>query len=75
MDSRKFTTLCGGIRVNCGVIWLLLPSAEAMWDALPYVGGNVQILTRRVVFSDLLNHSLIQSFHSFDPNAVWTAFV
>ena len=38
-------------------------------------GGTVQILTRRVVFSDLLNHSLIQSFHSFDPNAVWTAFV
>ena len=22
-----------------------------------------------------LNNSLIQSFHSFDPNAVWTAFV
>ena len=52
--------------MNSGVIWLLLPSAGAMWDALPYVGGNVQILTRRVVFSELLNHSLI----SFDPNAL-----
>ena len=31
---------------------------------------NFQILPRKVVYSNPLNHSLIQSFHSFDPNTV-----
>ena len=52
----------------------ILPSAEgSIYIASPE--GNIQILPGKVVSSNPLNNSLIQSFHSFDPNAVWTAFV
>ena len=71
-----YIPLCvGGSKEIAGQYILYCPLQRAIYLILPSPEGNIQILPGKVVSSNPLNNSLIQSFHSFDPNAVWTAFV